>query len=110
MSHEDALELAKRIKRSWLGGPPLDEWTDYLAGFDDAEQAARVVSDWRGVVDHATFRRFGDDYRTLTYIARAEAQPAPEPTGPRLTRDERYAILAQAGCRERYTRAGQETP
>lgn len=103
MTHDEARELAVRIKRSWYGGPPVDEWTGYLAGFEDVERASRVIDDWRGKVEHVTFKRFGDDYRTLAHIARAQAEPEPEPQGPRLTRAERFAILARAGCRERYT-------
>src|SRR5690349_14223219 len=103
MNHAEAYERAKRIKRSWFGGPPVDEWTGYLAGFDDVERADRVTHDWRGKVEHATFKRFGDDYRSLAHIERAREQPAPESPWPRITREQRYAILRQAGCRQRYT-------
>ncbi len=102
MNREDATELAKRIKKCHFGGPPLDEWIDYLAGpweqpLADETFAALRETDW------VTFKQFGDKYRELA----RRAQPAnviqlPEPRAKHLTREERIAILTANGAPARF--------
>ncbi len=103
MNRDEALELARRIKRCHHSIVPLDDWTGYLAGFDEQQAAATV--DALRETDPLGFKEFGDKYRELA----RRAQPSnvlamPERPAPRLTREERIAILEANGAPARFIR------
>jgi hypothetical protein len=103
MTRDEAIGLAKRICNCWHGGPPHNEWADYLAGLDDPERAGRVFLRFRGELEHTpTFKRFGEVYRALAHTANVIEMP--ERPLPKLSREERNAILAANGAPERYTK------
>jgi hypothetical protein len=99
VTRDDALELAKRVKRSWRTHQTLDEWCGYLMGMQDATIAGRALDDLRET-EPLTFRDFGAKYREHAYRALPAAPPVRhlEPVAPRLTRAERDAALIAAGA------------
>jgi hypothetical protein len=102
MTRDDALGLARRIASCWYG-VHVNEWADYLAGLDDPERASRVFLQFRGELEHTpTFKRFGEVYRALAHTANVIEMP--ERPLPKLSREERNAILAANGAPERYTK------
>lgn len=100
MIRDDALELAKRVKRSWRTHQTLDEWVGYLMPFDDPAIAASALDQLREV-EPLAFKDFGAKYRALAWTA--TSTPHVEPAaGPRLSRDEVRAVLLGAGAPARF--------
>lgn len=98
MTREDALELARRVKRSWRTHQSLDEWCGFLVGFDDPAIAGRALDQLREV-EPLAFRDFGAKYRALAASAPAPVESEPAGRLVRdLTREQRMAILAAAGA------------
>lgn len=101
MTRDDAVDLAKRVAKSWRGGPAFAEWCNHLEhGFDDPQLAAAALDGLREV-EPLSFKAFGEKYRAL---ARAAEPAPPAPTFERgplvrdMTREQRLAILARNGA------------
>lgn len=100
MNREDASELARRIKRSHRSIVPLEEWTDYLAGPFEHDLATATVDALRET-DPLIPRDFGNKYRELARREASSVHPhewPSAPSGPRLTREQREAILRANGA------------
>jgi hypothetical protein len=97
MSPEQATELGKRIANCFRGTPPLAEWVDvFINDLTDYQAALETVRRLRYTEGALTVDRFAAEYDAV--MAAGFVPEHLKPCGPRLTREQRIAILTRAGA------------
>lgn len=97
MTRDDANALAKRVCNVWRTTIPHAEWANYFVGLDDVAVANRVIDECLER-ELRSFGEFGAEYRARVAVATVAAHEQPE-QAPRLTREQRIAILTRNGAR-----------
>lgn len=66
MTPAEALDLARRIKNTWYGGPPVNEWATELESLDTGRAGTTYARMKRTVENAPSIARFLAEYRAIT--------------------------------------------
>jgi hypothetical protein len=103
MRAEEALNLAMRIANRWRGTATVEAWADTLAPLDHQQALAAFVFYAKSQTPDPGPTRPDFERR----VSSTSPPPAPD-LGPRLTRDERMALLRAGGAPTRLL--GKDAP